>query len=363
MATLEAEVREATTGWGAMSAAEKAASVADMPDVNLSVDGAGTPGVVKGAGAKPVQDPPEPTKQDETPTGDADDDSGAADADDQDEVVEGEEVVDGKPKPAETDWHDDADTYDFAKRMGISDEDYDEISTREELDRTLRMIDRKAYDAEKARQAGGQQQPSAPPPASEEGQPPVDLLAEVQKLHLPDDFDESARVPVNNALDFMAKTVMGQQQELQAMKALLQKQQTDQLAQKIEGSIDGLNNPERYGKPGEKLSRTQAANRAKFRQELLMRGSVHEKAGRHLEPSDLAKYADAAAFVDENRLTIQREYDERLRKESRRISPNAGGNRQGQRRGKEKTPSPEAIREEILADPEINQAFAKLHGR
>jgi hypothetical protein len=360
MATAELETQE-KTGWDAMSASEKAASVAEMPDVNLSVDGSGAPGVVKEAGAKPVQEPPKPTKQDETPSDAADDDSGDVDADAQD-GVEDEEVVEAQPKKSdETDWHDEADTYDFAKRMGISDEDYDEISTREELDRTLRMIDRKAYDAEKSRLAGGQ---PPPPPAPTDATPAQtqDRFA-AAKVKLAEMVDESSMPFVNEILDTFAAESAELRQVLGAMQSAEQKRAGDALSGKIEASIDGLNNPERYGKPGEKLNRTQSANRAKFREELLMRGSAHERAGRFLEPAQLAKYADASAFVDDNRLTIQREYDERLRKESRRISPNAGGSRHGQRGSGKKTPSNEAIREEILADPEIEQAFAKLHGR
>jgi hypothetical protein len=361
MATAELETQE-ETGWNAMSASEKAASVTEMPDVNLSVDGAGAPGVVKEAGAKSTQESPKPieTEQDETLSGGADDDSGAADADAQDEVVEGEEVVEDKSKRSETDWHDDADTYDFAKRMGISDEDYDEISSREELDRTLRVIDRKAYDAEKSRLAGGQlpvEQTTTQDAAQQQTQ--QDLFA-AEKAELANMVDESSMPFVNKIFDGVSAKM---QQVLSRFEQAEQQRAADALHGKIEASIDGLNNPERYGKPGEKLTRAQSANRAKFKQELLMRGSAHERAGRFLEPAQLAKYADAAAFVDDNRLTIQREYDERLRKESRRTSLNAGGSRHGSRGSSKKSPSKEAIREEILADPEIEQAFAKLHGR
>ena len=358
MATAELETQE-KTGWDGMSASEKAASVAEMPDVNLSVDGAGAPGVVKGA--KTDQEPPKPTEQDETLSGGDDETPVAADADAQDEAVEGEEVVKStSKKPAETDWHDDADTYDFAKRMGIADEDYDEISSREELDRTLRVIDRKAYDAEKARLAGGQ---PAPPPPPDAKPPDGQDRFSAAKAKLAEMVDESSMPFVNEIIDTFAAESRELRQVLGAVQAAEQKRNADALHGKIEDSIDGLNKPERYGKQGEKLTRAQSANRAKFRQELLLRGEAHERAGRFLEPSQLAKYADAAAFVDDNRLTIQREYDERLRKESRRISPNAGGSRQGQRGSNKKPPSNEAIREEILADPEIEQAFAKLHGR
>jgi hypothetical protein len=358
MATAELET-PAATGWNAMSPSEKAASVADMPDVNLSVDGAGSPGVVKEAGGKTGQEPTKPTEQDETPSAGGDETPVAGDADRQDETVEGEEVVEGEPKKSEkTDWHDDADTYDLAKRMGISDEDYDEISSREELERTMRAIDRKAYNAEKARLAG-EQQPATPEAKLPDGQ---DRFA-AAKAKLAELVDEGSLPFVNEILDTFAAESRELRQALGAVQTAEKQRSIDALHGKIEASIDGLNNPDRYGKTGENLTRTQAANRAKFRQELLLRGSAHERAGRFLEPAQLAKYADAAAFVDDNRLTIQREYDERLRKESRRISPNSGGNRQGSRNSGKKSPSKEAIREAILADPEIEQAFAKLHGR
>jgi hypothetical protein len=325
------------------------ASVADMPDVNLSVDGAGAPGVVKDAGAKPTE-----TEQNETLPAGGDETPATGDADAQDEGGEGEEVVEGtSKKPVKPDWHDDAETYDFAKRMGISDEDYDEISSREELERTLRMIDRKAYDAEKSRQAGGQQAQQPPPDATPSQT--TDRFA-TAKAKLAEMVDPDSMPFVNEIIDTFAA-------ESRELRQVLGGMQAATFNGKVEASIDGLNNPDRYGKPGEKLTRTQSANRTKFRQELMMRGMAHEKQGRFLEPSQLAKYADAAAFVDDNRLTIQREYDERLKKESRRISPNSGGDRHGERRGGKKAPSPDAIREEILADPEIEQAFAKLHGR
>lgn len=293
-------------------------------------------------------------------SGGADETPGAADAGHEEEAAEGDEKVEGS-KEAQADWHDDAETFDIAKRMGISEEDFLEIQSREELDRVMRAIDRKAYDSAKA----SQQQAAAPTPAKSpaataEQQPP-DVMVEVEKL-FGDKFDDDTKKTLADAM----RLIHGrQEQELKSLRdGMAQFQQAEQqrvvneLNRKIDAAMHDLKNPDRYGKPGEKPTRQQAANQEKFRRELLFHGSVHESQGRNLSPAELSRYADATAFLDDNKREAQRQYDERLKKQSHRIT---GGT---SKRGLPKpVPEDKAGRKKaILDDPEIEAEFQRAVG-
>jgi hypothetical protein len=301
---------------------------------------------------------PEPAEQPvQEPSGDADETPGDADAGQQEVVAEGETEVETEAAPSETDWHDDVDTFGFAKRMGISEEDYTEVQTREEFDRLCRLIDRKAYDAEKVKQAPPVQQPT--PPVPTQVQQPADVMAGIEKKLL-DSLEESGAKPIIEAVrglnDFWKQQFASVQDGMLQSQKFQEQRLQEQLHTSINTSIDALGNAERYGKPGEKLTRQQAANRVKTAQAHIDHARGLMARGGTPEPSvAFLKSADALAFAEENasqlKLEIQRKQDERLKKQSHRVT---GGPSKRRDVAKTDSHSRSSRKQEFLEDPEMD---------
>jgi hypothetical protein len=219
------------------------------------------------------------------------------------------------------DWLD-QDTRAFANSIGITDEDLSEIESPAELDRMIRAIDRKAYEAGKAGQKtaeGGKDVQQQQKPAD-----PNDPWAEanVSKFKLPvgeDQFTEEAAKPFNDFVDFMANQFKSMQQVVSGF----QQSQAQAAITKLRGeaitSIHSLGHADLFGKPGEKPTVEQQANIEKALEAHFIHAKGLLATGRNVSPTPaFLKSAVNLAFGDQIQKTEQRRLADRLRKQSAR---------------------------------------------
>jgi len=350
--------------WGEMSESEQDALVQEVQSQRHPEEGdaaAGAQTAKTAANAETV----DPNKDTKKPSDGADETPGAADAGQHDaadgeaEVEDGQKGQEGQGAESgdEPDWHDDAETWDFAKRMGVTEEEYSGILSREELDRTLRIIDRKAYDAETAKRSGAAAKAGSKP-TSDDAEPP-DVMAEVEQV-FGDTFDEETKNALAKAIGVLHSRHVEETKVLREQIGAFQQaedaRQEAETERAINASIDAMGKPERYGKPGAKLTREQAANRAKVREAHLVHAQGLLARGGEPRPDvDFLRAADALAFVDDNQREAQREFDKRLKNQSRRIT----GGSSTRKLSKPVPDDPQARKRAIVDDPEIEAAYQK----
>ena len=229
------------TSWGSLTPEQKAAEV----------DSA----IAKASGA-PVPEKVEPTAdtvQEETPV-DGDVIPAADDSADASEV-DGEDVP-AEVKPA--DWLTD-DIREYASAMGVNEDDLSGFGSREELDRALRIIDRKAFEAAKAPPP---EKAVAPPPPVQQKVPPVpgDPLAILDSFALGEELTAEDAPKLFGVISAMGAELKAQRE----WRASLEQQQAQAAVESIRGraieSIHALGHSELFGKPGEKPTAEQKAN-------------------------------------------------------------------------------------------------------
>lgn len=287
---------------------------------------------------------------DETPVGD----DAAKEKDDDAKEGTGEGKEAGKEdgsEAGETAWLD-QETRDFAGMMGLSDTELAEFGSKEELERALRIIDRKAFEAGKA----GSVVPKAPEvPAKDTSQALVDAFADLQKYKLGDDFDEGVSKPLNSFVD----AAVAQIKDLQNRLGLFE-QQGQQVAiadtrLKATTSLYALGYPELFGKPGEALTAEQSANieRAIDAHFVHARGLL--QSGRQVAPTpEFLRSAVNLEFGDELKKIDQRRTTDRLRKQSaKKLGGSSGKTLSAGERGLSSL-------ERLKQDPELDALWQKL---
>ena len=348
------------TGWGKRTAKERKADV-DAAVAEIEGRQEDKP--------KPVSAPepdPVPVVEDTTKTPIPGDETPAEDDAAEVPETEGEDEEAVPGKPVEQDWRD-QETRDFASMMGLSDEDLADFGSREELDRALRIIDRKAFEAGKA----------AHTPAAEPEKPKVqqlekpkegpqatdDSLDDLSRFILKStehggEFDPEAVKPLNAFIEATANTIRQLRSELGAFRQGHQRQAAAEIRQRAVNALHSLGNADLFGKPGEKPTKEQSANveRALDAHFVHARGLLAQ--GRQVAPTPaFLKAAVNLEFGDQLLKQQKQQQIEKLKKQSARRTGGTAGKRLPSPPPDNET-SQEASRR-IAADPEILAAWRK----
>jgi hypothetical protein len=326
--TIEA-IESPRSEWSAMPEEDRTAAVAAMAK-EIEAESA----------AKPPEDTkPEPTKTPDTKTPVPGDDTPAADdAAKVEKEAKGE--VEGEEADAE-DWTEslDQNSRDYFKTMGVSDEMLSEFDSREDLDRHLRIFNRQAYEKGKtaSTQESGQPAPepkavaqpkveATPPPTATSGDP----FADLSQFKLGEEVDEEAFKPFSRFVEAAVARDRQKTAEIGDLKngvaeifRFFTAQQIATIQQIGLGHLQAFN-PTRYGKPGEGLTKEQAANIEKVLHSKTGTHFVHAKgldaSGIKPEPSlELLKAADHLAFGEQNLKQERKRITDKLRKQSRTV--------------------------------------------
>lgn len=344
--------------WGKMTPEERQADVDALVDAAKATAG---------------PDEPDEEKQEDTEQtpGDDDETTVVADAaegedeeshDDSDSDV-GEEGADGEP----ADWLD-TETRDFANVMGVTDEDLKLITSRDELDRVLRIIDRRAFEAGKAAlgtpPAAAVTAPAKEAPKEEETPPADDVLGELDKFKLGDGWEPEAAKPVNDFMEAAAAEIRKLRGEVGQMKAAREQESAATVRQQIEReatvAVRSLGMTKLFGEPNKAPTREQAANIAKAIEAHVVHMNGLFATNRWPEGVDpkptpaLMKSAAQLAFGDQLLQEQQRQRVEKLKKQSAKRTGGVAPKRHNRRKA-DMTKA-----EEIKADPEIDKMFNDL---
>ncbi|MCE5269511.1 MAG: hypothetical protein LLG00_16670 [Planctomycetaceae bacterium] len=297
-----------------------------------------------------------PEADDETPVGDD-----AADAGD---TAKGEGEK-GDPEPAA--WLDD-ETRDLADAMGLTDDDLAEFGSREELERALRIIDRRAFEAGKAQAtqtADGQgsattdpSQAAEKPGASKAKQAsgdPGDPFADLSQFKLGETFDEEAAAPINRFIETAVGTIRDLQTRLGRFEAERQRQAVADVRRRALDSLHAMGNTELFGKPGAKPTKEQAANIEKALDAHFTHARGLIAQGRKVAPTPaFLKAAVHLAFGDQLSQQQQRQLSEKLRNQSAR---RMGG---GAAKALPRARGARATADEVREDPDLDKLFNDL---
>lgn len=274
----------------------------------------------------------------ETPVGGDDSDLATGDAATGDVIEGAKGEGDGKEpeEPSEKDDWLDEETRDFAKQLGVTDEDLEGFKSREDLDRVLRILDRKAYEAGKEAQAlkakaqaeqfaglyGKQQVPGeSRQRESAKREEPGDVFEDLAKFKLGDEYDREAAAPVNAFIDAAASEIRRLRSELSEFREARRADEAVVLRNRALESLHSLGHADLFGKPGEKLTREQEANIEKAMEAHFIHANGLIALGRQPAPTpEFLKVAVRMAFGDELSKTEQRRLTDRLRKQSARRS-------------------------------------------
>lgn len=250
-------------------------------------------------------------------------------------------------------WLDD-DTRNFATTMGLTDDELAEFGSREELDRVMRIIDRKAYEAGKT--------PPPPPikpiekqPVQQEKQPVVegDPFADLSRYKLGEQFDEDAANPINRFVELAAASFRDLQTRLTQFEQRDQQRSADDLRRQAVASLHSLGNTEFFGKPGEKPTKEQVANIEKAIDAHFVHARGLLATGRQAAPTPaFLRAAVHLAFGDQLSKQQQRQLTEKLRKQSHKIT--GGGS------GKALPKSTGDRVKDLAADSELDALFTGL---
>jgi len=306
---------------------------------------------------RPEQETPDeserkPVPDDETPVGD----DAAKTQDDDAEKGAGEGKEDGEagePEAEASEWLD-QETRDFAAMMGLSGTELSEFGSKEELERALRIIDRKAFEA------GTAATPKAPETPST-SQALADAFADLQKYKVGDDFDEGVAKPLNSFVDAAVAQIKDLQNRLGFFEQQGVQTAVAETRREASASLQTLGYSELFGKPGETLTPEQAKNieRAIDAHFVHARGLL--QSGRQVAPTpQFLRAAVNLEFGDELKKIDQRRTTDRLRKQSaKKLGGSSGKTLSAAERGLSSL-------ERLKQDPEIdalwNQSVAENHG-
>lgn len=151
-----------------------------------------------------------------------------------------------------------------ASAYGLTPDDLSEFGSRDELDRALRIIDRKAFAAGKSGAAPEPAKPLAATPATEGAtqQATNDALAQLEAFSLDDQLGADDAPKIRDAV----KAITAELKEMRQFRGQLQQRDAQSAFSRIKtdfaASVDSLGHTELFGKPGER-TKEQAANMEK----------------------------------------------------------------------------------------------------
>lgn len=363
--------------WGKMTPEQQQADVDKGVE---EVRGATAAGPDEDAGSEEggkTTEKTEKTEKKET-TGDGDETSAAADAaaGETSESADGEEAEDGAEDGAkegaeesEAKWLDD-DTRDFVATIGgLTEEDLAGLHSREELDCVLRVINRKAFEAGRAvlGELGGQQDAQASRKEEADRQAKAreaeqqarqrgdDVLADLAKFKLPEDFDEAAVKPLNAFVEAASAEIRNLRSEVAGFKEERQQEAAGDIRRRALDSLHSLGHKDLFGEPGKAPTADQAANIAKAIDAHVVHANGLFAMGRQAAPTPaFLKAAVQLAFGDQLSKQQQRQLTEKLTKQSAKRTGGTAAKTLPRRKASQ------SKLEEVTSDPEIDKLFKDL---
>jgi hypothetical protein len=362
MDTQGAGVAPEASDWGKMTLEERQADVDALVKEAQATE---EPGDSK----SPAPPDPDQSETNETP-GDGDETPADADAVEEDESRESdkspdEDEVEEEPGP---DWRD-GETRDFASTMGLTDEDLESLSSREELDRVLRIIDRQAFKAgqaalDNADAADPPKNPPPPPPPKQEPEKPPsdDVFGDLADFKLGDQFDEDAAKPVNSFVERTAGFAKDTAAELRALRAevanLVQQRQAEaveSIRRQAMESLHTLGHTDLFGEPGKPPTMENMVNINKAIDAHMIHAAGLLSMGRQSAPTpEFLKAAVRREFGDQIAKNEQRQRTRKLKKQSAKITGGLSSKTIADRKPGQST------LEAVNSDPEIDKLFNDL---
>lgn len=177
--------------------------------------------------------------------------------------VVGDAAPAAKPDKAKEDdraWLD-ADTKDLANAMGLTGDDLAEFGSKAELDRALKIIDRKAYmEAKQPPKPAAESKPAEQQQASAQQQRTDDAIAKLEAFKLDDELGAADAPKLQEAF----AAVVAELKEQRAWRAESQRNEQHRAHQSLRSkaleSLHSLGHADLFGKPGEKPTKEQVAN-------------------------------------------------------------------------------------------------------
>jgi len=241
--------------------------------------------------------------------------------------------------------------------MGLTDEDLQEFSSREEFDRVLKILDRNVIAAGKValeeEKAPAPETPVVPPPDT----PPAtdDVFGDLSKFKLGDEFAEDVAKPINDFMEAVASRMRGVTKD---MAGILQQQEqaaVDSVYQQAVASLHTLGHKDLFGEPGKPPTQSQAANIEKAIDAHLVHAAVLSARNRPAPPTpEFLRAAVRMEFGDQISKNEQRQRTERLKKQS---AKRTGGLPSRTIAGSKPSGS---LVDRVKADPEIDKLFNDL---
>ena len=194
-----------------------------------------------------------------------------------DETPAGDDAVEDGDEPSdegevedepEAEWLD-GDVRNLAATMGLTDGDLQDLSSREEFDRVLRILDRNVITAGKAALEAPEKEPvptpvptPAPTPAPVSETPPETggVLGDLSKFKLGDEFDADAAKPLNDFVEAVAAQIRGVTKSLNGLLQQQEQAAADNVYRQAVESLHTLGHKDLFGEPGKPPTQTQAAN-------------------------------------------------------------------------------------------------------
>lgn len=254
------------------------------------------------------------------------------------------------------DWRDE-ETKEYATMMGVSEDELSDFGSREELDRALRISDRKAFEAGEAAESPVVEKPKPVIQQSEKPETAAqdDPFADLSRFKLGEEFDEKAAKPINDFVDSAVATIKDLQTRVARFEQQSQRQATADIHRRAFDSLHSLGNVELFGKPGEKATKEQAANVAKAIDAHFTHARGLFASGRQAAPTPaFLKAAVNLAFGDQISKQQRQQLTDKLRKQA---AKRTGG-------GTAKiAPKPKGAMtdlETLKADPDLDALFSQL---
>jgi len=247
-------------------------------------------------------------------------------ADDSAPVPAPETVVGGEGEDDGESWLN-QDVRDFATAMGLTDEELAEFGSREELDRALRIIDRKAFEAGKvdSQPENPVVQQSEKPKPGEQTQVSGDPLADLSQFMLGEEFDEEAAKPINRFVEAAVATIKDLQNRVAHFERQGQQDAAANIRRQALESLHSLGITELFGKPGEKATKEQVANIEKAIDAHFTHARGLFAIGRQAEPKpEFLRAAVNLAFGDQLFKIKERQLTDKLRKQAARKTGGGG---------------------------------------
>jgi len=338
----EEVVSESTSDWGKMTPEEREA------DVDALVKEATEP-------KSEAEEEPEPKT--ETP-GDGDETPADADAveEEGDETPSGEGEAEDEEEEAPADWLDD-EVRGLASTMGLTNDDLEGLSSRDEFDRVLRILDRNVVAAGKAAKVASAEE-EAPPPAEEPPETPpkaAGAMEDLSKFKIGEEFDPEVAKPLNDFMEAVGAELGGVTKALAGLLDQQKQAAADTVYRQAVESLHTLGHADLFGEPGKPATDAQTANINKAIDAHLIHAQVLAAKNKSAPPTpEFLKAAVRMEFGDQIFKKEQRQRTEKLKKQSARRS---GG--MPSKTVERPNPNLELV-DRIKSDPELDKLFNDL---